>query len=104
MMMMVVMMMMVGMTMVRMMVTMMMVAMMMVVRMMMARIASNAQGVGGCLGRTQRETGCTAKERFLTIIVDIKYPQQKLQHQCNVKTTRSLSVKTVKDQQRPQKY
>ena len=64
-MMMVVMMMMVGMMMTRMMV-----AMMMVVRMMMVRIASNAQGVGGCLGRTQRETGCTAKERFLTIIVD----------------------------------
>ena len=69
-MMMVVMIMMVGMTMVRMMVAMMMVVRMMVVRMMMVRIASNAQGVGGCLGRTQRETGCTAKERFLTIIVD----------------------------------
>ena len=64
-MMMVVMTMMMGMMMMRMMV-----AMMMVVRMMMVRIASNAQGVGGCLGRTQRETGCTAKERFLTIIVD----------------------------------
>ena len=75
--MMMVVMMMVGMVMMRMMV-----AMMMVVRMMVVRIASNAQGVGGCLGRPQRETGCTAKERFLTIIVDIKYPQQKLQHQC----------------------
>ena len=67
---------------VMMMVVMMMMVGMMMVRMMVVRIASNAQGVGGCLGRTQGETGCTAKERFLTIIVDIKYPQQKLQHQC----------------------